>query len=93
MEHNEIRETVTNSERVKIIFTPKTSEEKQYLDRLNIALSEKRSGDWVLVAEILGISSKNAEQAFIRVFSKHHEKAVVTLEKIIQNRKYLLKTS
>lgn len=76
----------------KIFFYPKTEEEKEYLVKLTALLKQKRRGDWGLVAEMMGITQKqSAEKAFLRVYSINHFEAVAALEKVIENRKSLLK--
>ena len=74
-----------------IDFKPNTHEEEQYLIKLESLLNTKRRGDWVLVGEIMKCEPQTAEKSFKRVFSKNHTTAVEALEKIIDNRKQLLK--
>lgn len=66
-------------------------QEKQYLDRLRKLLDLKRRGDWIMVAEILNISPKNAEISFARLSSKYHTQVVEALTTVIETRNKLLK--
>lgn len=92
-----MRETVKRNKEnsvQRILFNPQNAEERAYLQKLTDLLSQKRHGDWVLVAEIMELPSRkqqSAEKAFLRVYSKHHFKAVEALEKVINNRKNLIK--
>jgi|GEM_PF-1784874 len=92
-----MRETVKTkkaSNNQKIFFTPQNEEEKEHLNKLYDLLSQKRRGDWGLVAEIMEIPKErqqSVEKAFLRVYSKNHFKAVKALEEVIDNRKKLLK--
>lgn len=92
-----MRETVKRlkeSSKQKILFTPQNEEEETHLTKLYELLSQKRRGDWGLVAEIMELpkeKQQSAEKAFLRVFSKNHFRAVEALEKVVNNRKNLLK--
>ena len=46
-------------------------------------------GDWIVVANMLNISPKNARMGFSRPNSKHYFDIVKTIEKIIKNREEL----
>jgi hypothetical protein len=88
-----MRETVKTVKiptKSRFSYTPKNKEEKQHLEALETLLKEKRRGDWLLVAEIVGISSASAEKAFFRVFQKHHFEVVEALKDVINKRKELL---
>ncbi|MGY3054345.1 hypothetical protein ACVWYG_002552 [Pedobacter sp. UYEF25] len=61
-----------------------------YEGKLTELLEGKRKGDWLLVAELVGISSKNAEVAFNRIYSKNHKQVVTALQRVINNRKSML---
>jgi len=76
--------------KTKIDFTPTNETEKNHLKILMELLGMKRKGDWLLVGEMCEISSKNAEVAFSRVYSKHHNMVVDALGKVIENRKQML---
>ncbi len=75
----------------KFSLDPKTEEEINYLEKLNELLTSKRRGDWRLVSEMVGISAPSAEKAFFRVYQKNHFEVVSALEKVINNRKELIK--
>ena len=72
MQLNKVRETIKRTE----------SPEEKHKTLLKELLQDKRKGDWVLVGEMCGISSKNAEVAFDRVFSKYHKQVVEALTNI-----------
>jgi len=74
-------------------FSPKNDEDKKYLEKLNNLIEVKRRGDWILVGQILNISSKNAENSFYRVHSKHHVKCVEAIESVIDTRSQLINQS
>lgn len=76
--------------KTKIDFTPTNDQEKDHLKRLYELLGAKRKGDWVLVGEMCGISAKNAEVSFSRVYSKYHNQVVDALDNIIDARVQLL---
>lgn len=78
------------SENSKIEFKPTTKEERLHLFKLKELIVKKRRGDWQLVAEIIGITPKNAEVSFFRVHSKYHSKSVDALESVIESRSQLL---
>ncbi|QPH38401.1 hypothetical protein [Pedobacter endophyticus] len=68
-----------------------STDEQIYLESLKRLLDAKRRGDWLLVAEMLGISAKNAELSFARIYSKYHNEVVDALNTVIKNRKKRLK--
>lgn len=74
----------------QIDFKPRNETEEKHLESLNSLLEQKRYGDWELIAEMLGLETKNVEMAFKRVYSKHHADVVTSLKKIIENRQNLL---
>lgn len=76
--------------KMNIDFSPTNDEETNHLKNLHELLGTKRKGDWLLVGEICGISSKNAEVAFSRVYSKYHNVVVEALGRVIENRKQML---
>lgn len=86
----------TNTNTVKIPtksrfkYIPKNEDEQKHINVLEEILEEKRSGDWKLVGEMVGISSASAEKAFFRVYQKHHFDVVEALKVIIEKRKELL---
>jgi len=86
----------TNTKTVKIPtrsrfkYIPKNEDEQQHINVLEGILKDKRSGDWKLVGEMVGISSASAEKAFFRVFQKHHFDVVDALKEVIEKRKELL---
>ena len=65
-------------------------EEKQRLHEIN---NLRRTGDFILASEIVGISVENAKRAFSRVGSKYHDRVVNALENIIENRIKLIKSN
>lgn len=75
----------------KINFKPSTVEEKIHLKKMKKLLSRKRRGDWDLVSELLEVSRTSAIKSFIRVYSNNHFNAVEALDRVIENRKDLLK--
>ena len=75
----------------KINFKPLNVEEKKHLKNIKKILSQKRSGDWGLVAGLLNISKDAAIKSYTRVYSNNHFKAVEALESVIENRKKLLR--
>lgn len=80
----------SNSDK-RINFASHNKDEDLYLESLKRLLDVKRRGDWILVAEMLGISAKNAELSFARIYSKHHNQVVEALSNVIENRRKLLK--
>lgn len=78
---------------IKVKFQPSTEEEKRHLEELNNLLDYKRSGDWQLVADKIGISAQNSVNAYMRIYSKHHFEAVAALSEIVNNRKHQLNAS
>lgn len=89
-----MRKTVkTVKTRIKNKFSlePQTQDEVKYLDKLEALLQRKRRGDWGLISEMLSIPSASVEKAFFRVYQKNHFEVVSALEKVINNRKKLIK--
>ncbi len=87
----EMRKTIIAEKNPKIDFVPSTPEEKKHLQEMRELLAVKRRGDWDLVAEIVGIPRHSVEKAFVRVYSKNHFETVAALDKVIENRRKLLK--
>ena len=52
--------------------------------------NKMRSGDWIIVANILNINSKNARMSFLRPGSKRFADIVTGIEKVVENREKLL---
>ncbi|WP_123892193.1 hypothetical protein [Chryseobacterium lactis] len=75
----------------KFSLIPESAEEKKYIKSLEDLLKKKRHGDWKLVSEMIDIPTASVEKAFFRVYQKNHFETVSALEKVINNRKELIK--
>ena len=89
MESKEKISAGKSAEKTSVIVD--NNDEQLYLASLKGLLDAKRRGDWLLVAEMLGISAKNAELSFARIYSKYHNEVVDALNTVVQNRRKLLK--
>jgi hypothetical protein len=52
--------------------------------------NKMRSGDWIVVANMLNISPKNARMSFSRPGSKRFADIVSAIERVVENREKLL---
>lgn len=50
----------------------------------------RRTGDFVIVGQMLGITAQNALRAFSRIGSKYHNAVVEALDKVINSRQQLI---
>lgn len=50
----------------------------------------RRTGDFVIVGQMLGIAAQNALRAFSRIGSKYHSAVVETLDEVINSRQKLI---
>lgn len=50
----------------------------------------RRTGDFVIVGQMLGITAQNALRAYSRIGSKYHSVVVETLDEVINSRQKLI---
>jgi hypothetical protein len=90
---NTVKTPINNLVKSPFTLIPKNDKERSYIKSLEDLLSQKRSGDWKLIGEMLGIKRASALSAYYRVYGKYHFEVVKALKDIINKRNELIQVN